>query len=87
MNKDVAVGMNLGGISYYSSEVKFVDVHKLSQQWVTQRDGRHDWDTHEQDKLHLRADGYPASLERTLNWLCLARASLNERCDNTIPRV
>ncbi|XP_046365235.2 uncharacterized protein LOC124141307 [Haliotis rufescens] len=63
MNKDVAVGMNLGGISYYSSEVKFVDVHKLSQQWVTERDGRHDWNTNEQDTLHLRADGYPASLE------------------------
>lgn len=64
-NKDVAVGMNLGGLTYYSSELKFVDIAKLSQAWITQRTSgpnAHKWDTHEQDLVQWRSDGYPASL-------------------------
>ncbi|XP_064610047.1 uncharacterized protein LOC135474001 [Liolophura sinensis] len=66
MNKGVNVGMNLGGITYYSSEIKFVDVLKESAEWITQRTDGHEWNTQEQNKLHLRPDGYPASLDGTL---------------------
>ncbi|XP_070194225.1 uncharacterized protein [Littorina saxatilis] len=62
LNKDVAVGINIGGISYYSAEVKWVDIAKQSKAWLTQRDGVHEWDTHEIGKVTLRKDGYPASL-------------------------
>ncbi|KAK7495080.1 hypothetical protein BaRGS_00013720 [Batillaria attramentaria] len=66
-NKDVTVGINIGGISYYSSEVKWVDIAKQSKTWLTQRDGVSEWDTHEIDKISLRDDGYPASLPSGLN--------------------
>nr|KAG5705276.1 hypothetical protein BaRGS_010727 [Batillaria attramentaria] len=56
-NKDVTVGINIGGISYYSSEVKWVDIAKQSKTWLTQRDGVSEWDTHEIDKISLRDDG------------------------------
>ena len=57
--------MNIGGISYYSSELKFVDIAKQSQSWITERtDGAHahEWDTHEESSVHWRNDGYPADL-------------------------
>ncbi|KAK7495111.1 hypothetical protein BaRGS_00013751 [Batillaria attramentaria] len=61
-NKDVTVGINIAGISYYSAEVKWVDIAKQSHKWVTHREGVSDWDTHEADKISWRDDGYPASL-------------------------
>lgn len=64
-NKDVSVGMNIGGLSYYSSELKFVDIAKLSQSWITQRTSgpnANKWDTNEQNLVNWRNDGYPASL-------------------------
>ncbi|KAK7101074.1 hypothetical protein V1264_023919 [Littorina saxatilis] len=71
MNKDVYIGMNIGGISYYSSEVKWVDVSKQSQEWLTEREGGHEWDTHEHDSVQWRPDGYPARLEKGLKLLKL----------------
>lgn len=62
-NKGVDIGINIGGISYYSSELKWVDVAKQSQEWITQRQSRNDWDTQEQKQVHWRPDGYPASLD------------------------
>ncbi|CAG2220349.1 unnamed protein product [Mytilus edulis] len=64
-NKDVSVGMNIGGLSYYSSELKFVDIGKLSQSWITQRTSgpnANKWDTNEQNLVNWRNDGYPSSL-------------------------
>ena len=54
-NKDVSVGINSAGMSYGSSELKFVNIAKLSQSWVTQRtDGpnAHKWDTQEQSLVN-----------------------------------
>ena len=84
MNKDVAVGINIGGISYYSSEVKWVDIANQSKYWLTQRDGVPQWDTHEIDKVPLRDDGYPARLDGNsstpvfaeVGWFGLIRAGL-----------
>ena len=64
MNKDVSVGINIGGITYYSSELKWVDLNKQSQEWITERQNLHAWDTHEHDSVLWRPDGYPARLDR-----------------------
>ncbi|XP_048728600.2 uncharacterized protein LOC125646397 [Ostrea edulis] len=61
-NRNSSLGVNLGGLTYYSSEIKFVDVAKESSNWVTQRWGNHSWDTHEHATINMRSDGYPASL-------------------------
>ncbi|KAK7495076.1 hypothetical protein BaRGS_00013716, partial [Batillaria attramentaria] len=62
-NNDVTVGINIGGITYYSSEMKWVDVAKQSQEWITERKGNNAWDTHEHDSVQWRDDGYPARLD------------------------
>ena len=66
MNKDVSVGINVGGVTYYSSELKWVDVLKQSQEWITERHSNNDWDTHEHDNIQWRPDGYPARLDGNL---------------------
>ncbi|ESO88846.1 hypothetical protein LOTGIDRAFT_234415 [Lottia gigantea] len=55
------MGINVGGITYFSSEVKFVDIAKQSQEWITQRDDQKSWNTQEHDKIHFNSDGYPTS--------------------------
>ncbi|OWF45168.1 uncharacterized protein LOC110457373 [Mizuhopecten yessoensis] len=68
-NRGVSVGMNLGGLSYYSSEVKFVDVAKESMEWITQRrEGAqaHQWNTQEEATVAYDDDGYPKRLEDTM---------------------
>ncbi|XP_060082274.1 uncharacterized protein LOC132561592 [Ylistrum balloti] len=68
-NRNVTVGMNLGGLSYYSSEIKFVDVAKESMEWITQRregDQAHQWNTHEEATILFDEDGYPTQLEDTM---------------------
>ncbi|XP_033727237.1 uncharacterized protein LOC117316649 [Pecten maximus] len=68
-NRKVSVGINLAEITYYSSEVKFVDVAKESMEWITQRrEGvlAHQWNTHEEAKVHFDDDGYPTQLEDTM---------------------
>ncbi|XP_045209692.2 uncharacterized protein LOC123561405 [Mercenaria mercenaria] len=62
MNRNISVGMNLGGLSYWSPELKFVDIVKQSQEWITEHHTTHQWDTHEHDTITWRDDGYPASL-------------------------
>ena len=64
MNHGVNVGMNLGGITYYSSEVKWVDIAKQSEEWITSRTNGHQWNSGETNKVQWRSDGYPSSLER-----------------------
>ena len=67
VNRNISVGLNLAGLSYWSSELKFVDVARQSQEWITERtEGTHShqWDTHEHDNITWRDDGYPAFLPR-----------------------
>lgn len=75
---EARVGINIEGLAYWGSEVPFVNLMKLaSSPWLTQCDPRHDtycaeglftvpggsaWNTREQGKLDLDAQGYPRSL-------------------------
>ncbi|XP_067684249.1 uncharacterized protein [Haliotis asinina] len=63
MSHGVSVGINLADNDYFSPELNFVDIHKQSQSWLTQRVGSNAWDTKEQSQIHWRSDGYPASLQ------------------------
>ncbi|KAK3083039.1 hypothetical protein FSP39_012374 [Pinctada imbricata] len=68
-NRNVNIGINLGGITYYSSEIKFTDIAKQSQSWLSERtEGAHshEWDSHEESTVHWRNDGYPADLPPTM---------------------
>ena len=67
VNRNISVGINLAGLSYWSSEMKFVDVARQSQEWITEHTegpNSHQWDTHEHDNITWRQDGYPAFLPR-----------------------
>jgi hypothetical protein len=65
LNYNSSVGTNLGGISYYTSQWSFVDVMKISSDWVSlgypgySNDG-FVWGNGQ--PIHLRPDGYPAYL-------------------------
>jgi len=39
-NKDSALGINLGGVTYWSTEIVFVDLFKHSQTWKSQAPGK-----------------------------------------------
>jgi len=71
------VGINLEGLSYWGTEVPFVNLMKMASPWLTQCEPRRDaycvdglftaqganaWNTKEQAKLDLDAQGYPRSL-------------------------
>ncbi len=58
------VGMNLQGVSYYSSEQPFLNIFKTAGGWWTHTSSQ--WDTGEERYLDLDADGYPISL-RAIN--------------------
>lgn len=53
------VGINLAGISYWSTEIPFVDVFRASQPFISQAKGR---SYGKGDPLELREDGYPKQL-------------------------
>lgn len=74
---EFAIGINPAELSYFGTEVPFIDVFKLAGPWVTQcaaetdpacrpdpaaRPGASTWDTREQDKLDLDSEGYPRRL-------------------------
>ncbi|HQI80514.1 MAG TPA: hypothetical protein PLR71_03045 [Deltaproteobacteria bacterium] len=65
--EDLAIGMNLSTLSYWTRELPFVDVARTSMPWVTQNDrtvpgGRNPWNTDLIGSIPLDADGYPLSL-------------------------
>lgn len=66
-NRDVSVGINIDGISYFSPELKWLDLCKQSSEWITERQSNNAWDTHEHDSVQWRPDGYPARLDRELH--------------------
>ena len=57
--RDVPLGINLSGVTYYASQHPFVDEFKQSQPWVFQKEGA---PYGKGDPQQLRPDGYPASL-------------------------
>ena len=62
------LGSNLGGISDWSTQRPFTNLFKQARPWLTQCDNSRDadcngrWETHENAKLDLDADGWVKSL-------------------------
>jgi len=59
LNWNSAVGINLGGVSYYSTEIVFVDLFKHSQPWKSQEPGK---PYGQGGRLDLTPDGWVRSL-------------------------
>ncbi len=59
-NVNSPLGTNLSGIVYYSRELPFVDVFKMSDGFKAVNSNGSNWNG---SNLRLRADGYPAALE------------------------
>ena len=59
-NTTSPLGINLNGVSYYSTEQPFLNVFVTNGGWVTH--GQDTWDTHEEQYLQLDANGYPKTL-------------------------
>ncbi len=59
-NSSSPLGTNLNGISYYSSELPFVDAFPSASGWVTQTNNT--WDTGEESKLDVDQNGWLKSL-------------------------
>jgi len=62
-NYQSAIGINLQGVNYFSSEIPFLNIFKMGDGWLTQANGQ--WDTKEEQYLNADADGYPKSLTAT----------------------
>jgi hypothetical protein len=58
-NKDSALGINLGGVTYWSTEIVFVDLFKHSQTWKSQAPGKK---YAQGGELALSKDGWVQSL-------------------------
>ncbi len=61
------MGIGLGGLADWSSQMPFINIFKQSRNWITQCGegspaGCPSFDTQEKDRLNLDADGYPKSL-------------------------
>jgi hypothetical protein len=59
-NSTSPLGINLGGISYFSPEMPFIDNFKSNGSWITQAPGV--WDTNEEQYLNLDSNGWPINL-------------------------
>ena len=59
-NAQSAMGMNLGGVVYYTTEQPFINSFATSEQWVTRSAVARD--THEEQYVNLDANGWPISL-------------------------
>src|SRR5258708_33588615 len=59
-NAHSPMGINLNGVSYYSSEQPFMNIFKTSSGWITHSNTQ--WDTGEEQYLQLDASGYPTTL-------------------------
>ncbi len=54
------IGTNLGGISYWSSQLPFIDAFRSANQWIPTKPGV--WSTGENDKMDLDENGWVRSL-------------------------
>ena len=59
-NAQSAMGINLGAVSYYTSEQPFINSFVTSERWITHSDAT--WDTKEEKYLNLDANGWPITL-------------------------
>jgi len=60
-NVQSPLGINLGSVNYYASEIPFINNFLTASQWVTHLEGEA-WDTNEQKYLNLDGDGWPITL-------------------------
>src|ERR1700680_2593668 len=60
LNQKSPLGMNLNGVSYYQSEMPFLNLFHTATQWTTHTNST--WDTGEEQYLNLDSDGYPITL-------------------------
>jgi hypothetical protein len=60
LNAKSPLGMNLAGVTYYSSEQPFLNIFKTAGGWTTH--GSSSWDTSEEQYLNLDSDGWPMTL-------------------------
>ena len=54
------MGINLAGVTYYSTEFPFINNFLTASQWITHSDTS--WDTNEEQYANLDANGWPISL-------------------------
>ena len=59
-NAKSPLGMNLNGVTYYQSEMPFLNLFHTAGAWTTHSNSA--WDTSEEQYLNLDADGYPITL-------------------------
>jgi hypothetical protein len=59
-NSQSAIGVNLGAVNYYSTELPFINAFLESERWITHSSAI--WDTNEQQYINLDANGWPISL-------------------------
>jgi len=59
-NAQSAMGLNLSSVVYYATEQPFINAFLESERWITHSDSN--WDTNEQQYLHLDANGWPMTL-------------------------
>jgi hypothetical protein len=72
-NDKSPLGINLGGITYYSSELVFVDIFKQSSPWISQAEGK-GWG--KGGPLNLTSDGWIKSLrpgQRAESLICIVK--------------
>jgi hypothetical protein len=59
-NNQSAMGINLGAVSYYTTEQPFMNSFVTSERWITHSNAT--WDTNEEKYLNLDANGWPITL-------------------------
>lgn len=60
-NSKSPLGINLNSISYWSSEMPFINVFVSNSGWITH--SNNSWDTQEEKYLNLDSNGWPISLK------------------------
>jgi hypothetical protein len=60
LNAQSAMGVNLGAVTYYTSEQPFINSFATAQGWITHSDAT--WETHEERYINLDANGWPITL-------------------------
>ena len=64
LNAKSPLGMNLSGVSYYSSELPLLNIFQTAANWITHSST---WDTGEEKYLNLDSNGWPMSLTAVKN--------------------
>jgi len=69
MSQPFAMGINLGGLADWGTELPFVDLMKNARQWYTKDQGnaREPWNSEKIDGIRLRPDGYPLEIPQKVS--------------------